>query len=163
MTRGDQPTRNSEDSPSDRDHELQFDTPQAPSFYEDGDDGLESTHLIDNITDAVGFNPLDFVCPFGKYELLDEVGKGGAGIVYRAKSKLDVAANEYYAIKFLRPEVLSSRIGIQRFRKESRLQSEIDSPFVTRHFEFGQYKGAYFIVSEFVVAKTMAVPGGIAE
>ena len=158
MSSGDEPTQNFEhrdDRSSTRsnqgdgsEQDQQYLTPQAPSMYE-SDFNVDATFVLGN-NEAEPISPETFVCPFGKYKLVNVIGQGGAGIVYRAESIDPDSENENFAIKFLRPEILSSRIGVQRFRKESRLHAEIVSPYVTRHFEFGQFKSAYFIVSEFV-------------
>ncbi len=167
MSSGEEPTQNFEHSDNDSDNDSdtsrepntrsdgdgvdpneKYITPQAPSMY-DSDFDEDSSFVIKD-HETVAISPETFVCPFGKYRLVNVIGQGGAGIVYRAESLDPSSGDESFAIKFLRPEILSSRVGIQRFRKESRLHAEIVSPYVTRHFEFGQFKGSYFIVSEFV-------------
>ena len=130
-------------------------TPQSPSFFEhtgQDDGGFELTPLVQV------FDESNLPIEFGNYVLLELVGEGGAGIVFKAKRKsghgdndsVDGQQCDFVAVKLLRPEIMASQRAAQRFMKESRLHAEVDSPYVTRHLEFGCEQGAHFIASEFV-------------
>src|SRR5439155_234928 len=63
----------------------------------------------------------------GRVHLLELLGKGGMGTVYRAEDPADGRA---VAIKVLRADAVSQPAAVQRFRKEARLLAEVRSPCV---------------------------------
>ena len=128
--------------PPDSDMQDRSDTPQAPSIFEA--DLTEATEVPFNHSPRI---VLELPTRMGAYMLLEKVGEGGAGIVYRG---LCSETQRAVAVKLIRPEMLASRIAMLRFEKESRLHSEIRHPNVTEHIEFDSFNGLYFIVSEFV-------------
>ena len=118
-----------------------FDTPQAPSHFD-----AEKTEQAEGLFNSALLS-IQLPMQMGSYLLREKVGEGGAGIVYRglcSKTQRDVA------VKLIRPEMLSSRMAMLRFEKESRLHSEVRHPNITDHIEFDSFNGHYFIVSEFV-------------
>ena len=124
-------------------------TPSSPSFFE---------YSVDE-TSPVEFLPIESLnisrLPqrFADYTVVEKLGEGGAGLVFRAEPDEDhepAFGHPQVALKVIRPEIVTSRKALMRFEKESRLLSEIDSPYVTRHLEFGVHRGIYFIASEFV-------------
>lgn len=122
-------------------------TPQAPSLYEPQDAGLE----LGGEKNTVGYSgeqPLNSVpAVIGGFRLLERLGQGGAGTVYRAESVVDQLI---VAVKVLRPEVMANAKAVRRFEKEARLLAEVESPFVTRLVDFGRDGQRHYIVSEFV-------------
>jgi len=57
-----------------------------------------------------------------RYDLLQELGRGGMGIVYKA---MDRETSEFVAIKVLRPEVVDDQFVMQRFKNELRIARKI--------------------------------------
>ena len=84
---------------------------------------------------------------FGEYELLEKIGSGRDGIVYRAKP---FQGDQEVALKILRPNVVNSAAVLQRLSKESRVHAQIKNPFVAHHLRFGQFENRYFHASEFI-------------
>jgi serine/threonine protein kinase len=74
----------------------------------------------------------------GDYELLVEIGKGGMGIVYKAR---DGKLNRLVAVKVLRTEKVDESEA-QRFRTEAEAMARIQHPGVTQIFEIGESAGA---------------------
>ncbi|MFK7769805.1 MAG: serine/threonine protein kinase [Mariniblastus sp.] len=68
----------------------------------------------------------------GKYQLLEQVGIGSSGIVYRA---LDVLSEREVAIKVLKQDLAESKRAIQRLQREARVAGGIDHPNVVKVFE----------------------------
>ena len=102
---------------------------------------------------ASSFNLDQLPLKFAGYTLLKKIGEGGAGIVFLANPDPENSSAHGYktvAVKILRSEALARGSAVKRFEKESRLHSEIDCRFVTKHLEFGADRGVYFIASEFV-------------
>lgn len=120
------------------------DTPHAPSFHEESD--------IYDFDLKTQLSPKSLPYDFGGYRLIREVGEGGAGIVFKGQS---LQTKQTVAVKVIRPEILTSKIARQRFEKEARLHAEIDSPYVTKLYEYSNVKGVHFLACEFVDGKTL--------
>jgi serine/threonine protein kinase/Tfp pilus assembly protein PilF len=88
----------------------------------------------------------------GRYEIIEELGTGGMGSVYRAE---DTKIRQEVALKLIRPEIASSRKTIERFRNEIKTARMIAHRNVCRMFDLGEEKGAYFITMEYVSGEDM--------
>jgi len=89
---------------------------------------------------------------FGDYELLEEIARGGMGIVYRARQ---VSLGRIVAVKML----LAGRIGvkdfIQRFRTESAAAASLQHPNIVAIHEVGFAEGQHFFAMDFVEGLTL--------
>jgi len=83
----------------------------------------------------------------GRYQIIEELGHGGMGRVYRA---LDKKLNEEVALKLIRPEIAVDRSALERFHTELKLARRISHPHVGRMYELMEEKGAHFITMEYV-------------
>ena len=83
----------------------------------------------------------------GRYQVIEELGRGGMGRVYRV---LDKKLGEEVALKLIKPEVASDEKTIQRFRNELRTARKIGHPNVTRMYDLGEDGGTHFITMEYV-------------
>jgi serine/threonine-protein kinase len=83
----------------------------------------------------------------GRYEIRQQLGAGGMGVVYRA---FDRELNEPVAIKTLRPDLVGDATSLERFKQEIRLARRISHPNVVRTHDLGEAGGVYFITMEFV-------------
>jgi len=88
----------------------------------------------------------------GRYEIIEELGTGGMGSVYRAE---DTKIRQEVALKLIRPEIAASRRTIERFRNEIKTARMIGHRNVCRMFDLGEEKGAYFITMEYVSGEDM--------
>ena len=82
-----------------------------------------------------------------RYEIIEELGSGGMGQVYRVE---DTKTNEEIALKLIRPEVAADKKTIDRFRNELTTARKIRHKNVCGMYDLGEYKGAHFITMEFV-------------
>jgi serine/threonine protein kinase/tetratricopeptide (TPR) repeat protein len=82
-----------------------------------------------------------------KYQILDEIGKGGMGVVYKA---LDREVKEDVAIKILKPEIAQDKSIIERFRNELKIARKISHKNVCRMYDLNQEEGSYYITMEYV-------------
>ena len=156
----DQPTRSDEDSDinaidQQRTRLKQSATPQSPSLFEESEIGISNiaSATAAETIESNKFHPQKLPIDFAGYTLVEHVGEGGAGIVFRATPKpgnTNAFGFDSVAIKMIRPEMIVSDKAARRFEKESRLHAEVDSPYITKHLEFGCEKGRYFIASEFI-------------
>jgi serine/threonine protein kinase/tetratricopeptide (TPR) repeat protein len=83
----------------------------------------------------------------GRFEVIEEIGTGGMGTVYRV---LDRKVGEEMALKVLKPEVAASPAIVERFKNELRLARRISHKNVCRLYELHEEAGTYFITMEYV-------------
>jgi len=83
----------------------------------------------------------------GRYQIIEELGKGGMGRVYRA---LDKELNEEVAIKLIKPEIAKDKKTIERFKNELKFARKISHRNVGRMYELMEDRGAHFITMEYV-------------
>jgi len=89
----------------------------------------------------------------GRYEIQSILGKGGMGIVYKAR---DRELDDLVAIKTLRSEVLSADPTLlDRFKQEIRLARRITHPNVLRTHDLGEFNGLRYLSMEFVKGLTL--------
>ena len=82
-----------------------------------------------------------------RYQVIEELGKGGMGRVYKV---YDTKIKEKVALKLIKPEVASDKETIERFNNELRLARKIGHRNVCRMFDLGDVEGAHFITMEYV-------------
>ncbi len=83
----------------------------------------------------------------GRYEVIEELGKGGMGKVYRAE---DQKIKAEIALKLIRSDISADKKTIERFGNELKMTRMISHPNVCRMFDLGEDKGTYFITMEYV-------------
>ncbi|MFZ2053064.1 MAG: protein kinase, partial [Candidatus Aminicenantales bacterium] len=83
----------------------------------------------------------------GRFEVLERLGRGGMGTVYRV---LDRTVGEEIALKTLKPEVAAEEKTIERFKNELKLARKIIHKNVCRMFDINQAEGTFFISMEYV-------------
>ena len=83
----------------------------------------------------------------GRYQIIEELGKGGMGKVYKV---LDKEIDERVALKLVNPEIASDEKTIERFRNELKFARKITHKNVCRMYDLSKEKGTYYITMEFV-------------
>ncbi len=83
----------------------------------------------------------------GRYQIIEELGKGGMGKVYRV---LDKELKEEVALKLIKPEIASDKKTLERFRNELKLARKISHKNVGRMYELMEEKGTRYITMEYV-------------
>ena len=101
-----------------------------------------------------GFDPVMVPRDLGKFELLDIVGVGAFGTVYKAR---DPELDRIVAIKVPRAGNLGSKEDADRFIREARSVAQLRHPSIVPVYEAGQADNLPFLVSEFVEGVTLAV------
>jgi serine/threonine-protein kinase len=97
-----------------------------------------------------GTVPLPF--QFGKYEVLEELGRGGMGVVYKARN-LELGRLE--ALKVIRMGQFASAAEIARFKDEARAASELDHPNIVPIYEFGEHEGQHYFTMKLIEGKSL--------
>ena len=82
-----------------------------------------------------------------RYQIIEELGKGGMGRVYKA---LDTEIDEKVALKLIRPEIAADEKTIKRFRRELKTARQISHKNVCRMYHIGTKKGIRYITMEYV-------------
>jgi serine/threonine protein kinase/lipopolysaccharide biosynthesis regulator YciM len=83
----------------------------------------------------------------GRYQIIEELGKGGMGKVYKV---LDKETKEKIALKLIKPEIASDKKTIERFRNELTTARKISQKNVCRMYDLNREEGSYYITMEYV-------------
>lgn len=90
----------------------------------------------------------------GNYFIMDKIGQGGMGIVYKAR-RCD--GHDLVALKMMTPKTASNAIAVERFRREVDLASRLKHPNIVAAKDGGEYEGREFLVMEFVDGVNLGV------
>lgn len=90
---------------------------------------------------------------FGNYELIQEVGHGGMGIIYRAR---DVKLNRVVALKVMLAGQFASEREVKRFKTEAEAAARLEHPNIVPIYEFGELERRPFLSMRFVDGQNLA-------
>jgi predicted Ser/Thr protein kinase len=106
------------------------------------------TVFTDDTAAAQAPLPPDQIAPhFPQLEILECLGRGGMGVVYKARQK---TLNRLVALKLLAPERVGDAKFAERFTREAQALAALNHPNIVTIHDFGQAGGFYFLLMEFV-------------
>src|SRR5262252_4825565 len=89
---------------------------------------------------------------FSHYRILEEVGHGGMGVVFRAR---DEQLERDVALKILPSRAFANENARKRFRREARVLARLSHPNVAMAFDYGEQEGINYLVTEYVGGTTL--------
>jgi serine/threonine protein kinase/Tfp pilus assembly protein PilF len=88
----------------------------------------------------------------GRYQVIEEIGKGGMGRVYKV---LDTEIKEKIALKLLNPEIAADKNTIERFSNELKMARRISHKNVCRMYHLSKEEGTRYITMEFIPGENL--------
>lgn len=114
------------------------------------EEAFATSDLTDELPPAAG---LEFTRTFGTYELLDEIGRGGMGVIYRARQP---GLERVIALKMLLAGEFAAADARMRLLREARAVAKLSHPNIVSIHEVGEHDGRAYFAMEYVPGRSLA-------
>lgn len=88
----------------------------------------------------------------GRYEILEEIGKGGMAHVYKSRDK---SLNRLVAVKVLKEDYKDDKEFVRRFNVEAQAAASLSNPHIVSIYDVGCENGMHYIVMEYIEGETL--------
>jgi serine/threonine protein kinase len=89
---------------------------------------------------------------FGVYELLEQIGRGGMGMVYKAR---DCRLDRIVALKTLKVRSAKTEQQVERFVREAKAAARLDHPNIVPCYDSGEHEGWHYLTMAFVAGQSL--------
>ncbi|WP_146524951.1 serine/threonine-protein kinase [Novipirellula artificiosorum] len=113
----------------------------------------EERPLIGSDDSSTRWRSLELPTQIGDYELIEEIGRGGMGVVFRARQ---ISLNREVAVKMILRGRLASDADLQRFMDEASATARLEHPGIVPVYEVGDIDGRPFFSMKYIAGKTLA-------
>jgi len=113
-------------------------------------DGSETTKIGTPCAEDATHSPPHH---FGNYELLEEIARGGMGVVYKARQR---GLDRIVAVKMILVERFAGKQSVQRFRGEAAAAGLLQHPNIVAIHEIGMHEGQHFFSMDYVEGQNLA-------